>query len=242
MFGLALIVLTPCGAVVVHTAVEAAAAMQKCTQDWKDNVITVDPASASVSYEQAQDCIVFSISSEHPFQFVKVSGLPAAFLDVQVHPRARQTQLKICKQLPPVPPLCALLPPSHLLLVCSCMLFILPADYHPSYLSHHVCRTECRCRLPHLRPPQHARALPAAACATRIRAVAARARARVAAAVVPRQHAARAAAVLLLPALYPGFSPASCRQQVWQPARLGALGRGAHHEALLRHIRVAALD
>ena len=97
-FGLNLIVLTPCVAVVVHTAVEAAAAMQKCTQEWKasPNVITVDLATASVSYQQRDDCIVFSISSEHSFQFVRVSGLPSAFLDVQqVHPRARETQLKI---------------------------------------------------------------------------------------------------------------------------------------------------
>ena len=102
-FGLNLIVLTPCAAVVVHTAVEAAAAMQKCTQGFKDyaNVITVDLATASVSYEQRDDCIVFSISSEQSFQFVKHFGLPASFLGVpqaqQVHPRARQTQLKFCK-------------------------------------------------------------------------------------------------------------------------------------------------
>jgi hypothetical protein len=97
-FGLKFIFLTPRVAVVVHTAVEAAAAMQKCTQEWTDhpNVITVDPATASVSYEQEQGCIVFSINSEHSFQFVRVSGLPSAFLDVQqVHPRARETQLKI---------------------------------------------------------------------------------------------------------------------------------------------------
>ena len=77
--------------------------MQKCTQGFKAyaNVITVDLATASVSYQQADDCIVFSISSEHSFQFVEVGGLPASFLGVQqaqqVHPRARQTQLKICK-------------------------------------------------------------------------------------------------------------------------------------------------
>jgi hypothetical protein len=60
--------------------------------------------------------------------------------------------------------------------------------------------------------------------------------------VVPRQHAARAAAVLQLPAVYLGFSPVWCRQQVREAARLRALSHSAHHEALLRHIRVAALD
>ncbi len=81
-----------------------------------------------------------------------------------------------------------------------------------------------------------------AACATRIRAVAARARARVAAAEVPQQHAARAAAVLLLPAFHLGRSPALCRQQTPRQPQRGAQGHSTYHEALLQRLRVPAVD
>ena len=76
---------TPAVAVVVHSAVDAAAAMRKCVQGWTNykNLITVDPATARVSYQQHDKCIIFSVSSEHPLQFVQASGLPPSFVKVQ---------------------------------------------------------------------------------------------------------------------------------------------------------------
>ena len=75
---------TPAVAVVVHSAVDAAAAMQKCVEGWTDykNVITVDPATASVSYQQHDSCVVFSASSEPPIQYIEHTHLPASFTTV----------------------------------------------------------------------------------------------------------------------------------------------------------------
>jgi len=88
---------TPAVAVVVHSAVDAAAAMRKCVQEWTKwkNLITVDPATACVSYQQGDtQCIIFSVSSEHPIQFVQAKGLPPSFVEVQqVH---RPTQSYRC--------------------------------------------------------------------------------------------------------------------------------------------------
>ena len=81
-------------AVVVQSAVDAAAAMHKCVQQWKrfKNVVTADPASELVSYQQADACIIFNISSKEPFQFVQVSGLPKEFIEVQQAQQAQQVQ------------------------------------------------------------------------------------------------------------------------------------------------------
>jgi hypothetical protein len=117
---------------------------------------------------------------------------------------------------------------------------------HPHPLcaaSHPVPRAERRRRLHRFRLPQLARAFSAAARPARFGdAFAARARARVAAAVVPQQHAARAAAVLLLPAVRDGLSPAACPQQTRRQPQLRAQGHGSHHEALLCRLCVAPLD
>jgi hypothetical protein len=100
------------------------------------------------SLSQTQVCRRRSITVIQ-FQYHN-TGLPPSFVSVQ---HAQQVQLTTR--------------PSSL---CHCPLLILSADP-----SHHVSCAERRCRLPHLRPPHHARALPAAACATRILAVTARA-------------------------------------------------------------------
>ena len=87
--------------VAVHDAVDVvdvAAAMQSLAQDWTNykNLITLDLAAGSVSYEQEGSCIIFSLSSVSPMQFVEDKGLPPSFVSVQqaqqVHPRARETQ------------------------------------------------------------------------------------------------------------------------------------------------------
>ncbi len=62
--------------------------------------------------------------------------------------------------------------------------------------------------------------------------------------MVPQQQAARAAAVLQLPAVYLGFSLGSSRRQAraLRPRLFRALGHVPHYEALLRHPCMAALD
>jgi hypothetical protein len=59
--------------------------------------------------------------------------------------------------------------------------------------------------------------------------------------MVPRQYAAFAAAVLLLPAVSLGFSPGSRRQQTRKQPLLRAHGHVPHHEALLQHRRTVVL-
>ena len=196
------------------------------------------PRIAFFSTLQEYNSSAMSAVRTSPLQFVSDTGLPPSFYycnsvsisqhrsaAVVRHRAARATGASSCTEnaaharsksasSSSLPRPSAPSPPAHLLLVGHSPLLFRPADPSKATSSHHVCRAERRCRLPHLRPPQHARALPAAAGASRILVVAARARARVAAAVVPRQHAARAAAVLLLPAVYLGFSPVWCRQQV----------------------------
>jgi len=91
---LALDDVTPAVAVVVHSAVDAAAAMHKCVQGWtnRKNLITADPATARVSYQQDNYyCIIFSVGSEHPIQFVQASGLPPSFVEVQQVHRPTQS-------------------------------------------------------------------------------------------------------------------------------------------------------
>ncbi len=73
--------------VVIQDAVEAAAAMQKCVRGWTcyKNIITVDPQSESVSFEQNAHCIIFSARRTPPVDFVAISdlcGLPPSFVDV----------------------------------------------------------------------------------------------------------------------------------------------------------------
>jgi hypothetical protein len=99
-------------AVEVHSAVEFAAAMQTmvigCT-DYK-NRITVDPQAACVSYQQHDNCIIFSLGGGPRVQFVEVKGLPPSFIDVrqaqEVRGNAREMNppLTATLQLPPASP------------------------------------------------------------------------------------------------------------------------------------------
>ena len=72
-------------AVEVHSAVEAAAAMQTMVRGWtyRTNRITVDTQAGCVSYQQGGDCIIFSLGGGPRVQFVKVAGLPPSFIDTQ---------------------------------------------------------------------------------------------------------------------------------------------------------------
>jgi hypothetical protein len=72
-------------AVEVHSAVEAAAAMQAMVSGWTKytNRITVDPQAGCVSFQQANKCIIFSVGGGPRVQFVHVAGLPPLFIDVR---------------------------------------------------------------------------------------------------------------------------------------------------------------
>ena len=72
-------------AVEVHSAVDAAAAMQTMVSGWtaSTNRITVDPQAGCVSYQQDTECLIFSLGSRPLVQFVRVEGLPPSFIDVR---------------------------------------------------------------------------------------------------------------------------------------------------------------
>ena len=69
----------------MHSAVDVAAAMQTMVSGWTEetNRITVDPQAGCVSYQQRNDCIIFSLASRPLVQFVNVKGLPPSFIDVR---------------------------------------------------------------------------------------------------------------------------------------------------------------
>jgi hypothetical protein len=72
-------------AVEVHSAVDAAAAMQSMVSGWTKvtNRITVDPQAGCVSHQQGDiNCVIFSLGGGHRVQFVRVTGLPPSFIDV----------------------------------------------------------------------------------------------------------------------------------------------------------------
>ena len=75
-------------AVEVHSAVDAAAAMQTMVSGWTEetNRITVDPQAGCVSHQQFNECVIFSVGGGPRVQFVKVAGwggLPPSFIDVR---------------------------------------------------------------------------------------------------------------------------------------------------------------
>jgi hypothetical protein len=90
-------------AVEVHSAVDAAAAMQSMVSGWTEytNRITVDPQAGCVSYEQDFKCIIFSVDGGPRVQFVQVKGLPPSFIDVQ---RAQEVRGNAREMKPPQPP------------------------------------------------------------------------------------------------------------------------------------------
>ncbi len=65
------------------------------------NRITVDPEAACVSYQQGNNCIIFSVGGGPRVQFVKVKGLPPSFIDVQ---QAQQVRGNAREMNPPQPP------------------------------------------------------------------------------------------------------------------------------------------
>jgi len=71
---------------VIDSALHAAAAMHRLFVQGLADInsrITVDPASGSVSYQLDDCCIILNVCSEHPIQFVQVSGLPPSFIELQ---------------------------------------------------------------------------------------------------------------------------------------------------------------
>jgi len=93
----------------VHSAVEFAAAMQTMVSGWTydTNRITVDPQAACVSYQQRNECIIFSVGGGPRVQFVEVEGLPPSFIDVQraqeVRGNAREMNPPLTATLQPPP-------------------------------------------------------------------------------------------------------------------------------------------
>jgi hypothetical protein len=71
------------GPCVVDNAVDAAAAMHGLVQGWAKCCITVDPDSGCVSFAQDDCCIICNVSRQPFFQFVKISGLPPSFIDLE---------------------------------------------------------------------------------------------------------------------------------------------------------------
>ena len=77
--------------------------MQTMVSGWTKhtNRITVDPQAACVSYQQADDCIIFSVGGGPRVQFVKVAGLSPSFIDVQqaqeVRGNARDMNPPLCR-------------------------------------------------------------------------------------------------------------------------------------------------
>ena len=65
--------------------------MQSMVSGWTKytNRITVDPQAGCVSYQQGNNCIIFSVDGGLRMQFVEVKGLPPSFIDVQ---RAQQVR------------------------------------------------------------------------------------------------------------------------------------------------------
>jgi hypothetical protein len=137
---------------------------------WK-NVITVDAEAGRVSYQQRDECIIFSCNPPR-VQFVKVEGLPPSFIGVeQVRLDAREMKPD---QNTNVQPLAA---PTSNRKHASPRLPSSAAPQQPQALltrfAAPVSCVECRHRLPGLRTPNRARALLAAATATGIQAAAA---------------------------------------------------------------------
>ena len=57
--------------------------MHRLVQGWAKICITVDPVSGCVSFAQDDCSIICNVSCEPFFQFVKVSGLPPSFIDLE---------------------------------------------------------------------------------------------------------------------------------------------------------------
>jgi hypothetical protein len=166
-------------AVDVYNAVDFAAALHALVKDWtfRKNIITVDAEAGCVSYQQANDCIIFSCNPPQ-VQFVKVAGLPPSFIGVEQAQQVRRDAREMKPdQNTNVQPLAA---PTSNRKHASPRLPSTAAPQQPQALltrfaapSHLVSCVERGSRLPRLRTPNRARALLAAAAATGIQAAAA---------------------------------------------------------------------
>jgi CHASE2 domain-containing sensor protein len=166
-------------AVDVYNAVDFAAALHALVKDWTayKNIITVDAEAGCVSYQQANDCIIFSCNPPQ-VQFVEVAGLPPSFIGAEQQVRRDAREMKP-DQNTNVQPLAA---PTSNRKHASPRLPSSAAPQQPQALltrfaapcqSHHVSCVERGSGLPRLRTPNRARALLAAAAATGIQAAAA---------------------------------------------------------------------
>ena len=166
-------------AVDVYNAVDFAAALHTLVKDWTtySNIITVDAEAGCVSYQQCNDCIIFSCNPPQ-VQFVEVAGLPPSFIGAQQAQQVRRDAREMKPdQNTNVQPLAAptsnrkhaspRLPSSAAPQQPQAILTRFAAPPHP---------VSCVGRgsgLPRLRTPNRARALLAAAAATGIQAAAA---------------------------------------------------------------------
>jgi hypothetical protein len=165
-------------AVDVYNAVDFAAALHALVKDWTvcKNIITVDAEAGCVSYQQGNNCIIFSCNPPQA-QFVKVAGLPPSFIGAeQAQQVRRDAREMIPNQNKNVQPLAA---PTSNRKHASPRLPSTAAPQQPQALltrfaapPHPVSCVE-RGSLPRLRTPNRARALLAAAAATSIQAAAA---------------------------------------------------------------------
>ena len=167
-------------AVDVYNAVDFAAALHALVKDWTaryENIITVDTEAGCVSYQQANECIIFSCNPPQ-VQCVKVTGLPPSFIGAEQAQQVRRDAREMKPdQNTNVQPLAA---PTSNRKHASPRLPSSAAPQQPQALltrfaapSHPVSCIERGSRLPRLRTPNRARALLAAAAATGIQAAAA---------------------------------------------------------------------
>jgi hypothetical protein len=163
-------------AVDVYNAVDFAAALHALVKDWTyvKNIITVDAEAGCVSYEQDDECIIFSCNPPQ-VQFVQVEGLPPSFIGAEQAQQVRRDAREMKPdQNTNVQPLAA---PTSNRKHASPRLPSSAAPQQPQALltrfAAPVSCVECRHRLPGLRTPNRARALLAAAAATGIQAAAA---------------------------------------------------------------------
>ena len=75
----------------MYTAIDAAAAMQSCVEDWSQlpTVIKVDPTDECVAFQQAFCCVVFSVYSPTPVKVVQAYALPPSFITVDLAQQVR---------------------------------------------------------------------------------------------------------------------------------------------------------
>ena len=166
-------------AVDVYNAVDFAAALHALVKDWTEykNIITVDAEAGCVSYQQDDECIIFSCNPPQ-VQFVKVTGLRPSFIGVEQAQQVRRDAREMKPdQNTNVQPMAA---PTSNRKHASPRLPSSAAPQQPQALltrfaapPHPVSCVERGSGLPRLRTPNRARALLAAAAATGIQAAAA---------------------------------------------------------------------